>query len=148
MNRGDRRLNRPSAHRIEETFEMSRTFSILVALMVAMAIVSPPLLAHHGGAAYDQTKTVTLSGTVTELQFNNPHVLVFFDVKSGEGEAVHWSGWLTAPNKLARAGWTKRTLQAGDQITVSGNPQKNGGHVVQIRKLTAPDGKDLPLFEE
>ena len=138
----------PSGHRIQETFEMPRKLPVLIVLMIAAAIGSRPLLAHHGGAAYDQTKMVTLSGTVTELQFANPHVLVFFDVKSGEGEAVHWSGWLTAPNKLARAGWTKRTLQSGDQITVAGNPQKNGGHVVQIRKLTGADGKDLPLFEE
>lgn len=117
------------------------------AVAVALVIASQPVLGHHGGAAYDQTKPVTLSGTVTELQFANPHVLVFFDVKNGEGEQAHWSGWLTAPNKLARAGWTKRTLQPGDQVTITGNPQKNGGHVLQIRKLTGPDGKDLPLSE-
>jgi hypothetical protein len=128
--------------------DMTGRLVTAVAVAAALTIASRPLSAHHGGAAYDQTRTVTLAGTVTELQFANPHVLVYFDVKGGEGEAGKWSGWLTAPNKLSRAGWTKRTLQPGDQITVSGNPQKNGGHVVQIRKLTGPDGKDLPLFEE
>ena len=125
---------------------MNRHLSVLMTI-ATLALAASTVSAHHGGAAYDQSKTVTFAGTVTEMQFQNPHVLVFFDIKNG-AETEHWSGWLTAPNKLARAGWTKRTLQAGDQITVSGNPQKNGGHVVQIRKLTGPDGKDLPLFED
>ena len=54
----------------------------------------------------------------------------------------------TAPNKLARAGWTKRTLEPGDHIVVSGTPHKDGSHVIQIRKLVAPDGKDLQLNEQ
>lgn len=116
-------------------------------VIVACGAVSVPVLAHHGGAAFDQTQTLSFSATVTELQFTNPHVLVFFDVKK-DGATEKWSGWLTAPNKLARAGWTKRTLGPGDQITVSGTPHKGGSHVLQIRKLVAPDGKDLPLFEE
>jgi len=85
---------------------------------------------------------------VTELQFANPHVLVFFDVKTKEGAMEKWSGWLTAPNKLARAGWTKRTLGPGDQITIAGTPHKGGSRILQIRKLVSPDGKELPLFEE
>jgi hypothetical protein len=126
-----------------------RPKALLVATALFLAAASQPILGHHGGAAFDQTKKVTMSGTVTELQFANPHVLVFFDVKSGEGESAHWSGWLTAPNKLARAGWTKRTLQPGDHVTIVGNPHKNSEtHVLQIRQLTGPDGKDLPLFEE
>ena len=88
-----------------------------------------------------------LSGTVTELQFVNPHVVVVFDVDDGKGGVTHWSGWLTAPNKLQRAGWTKRTLNAGDRVMVEGNAHKNGSPVLQIRKLTGPDGKALPLTE-
>ena len=73
---------------------------------------------------------------------------MFFDVKDDKGTAVNWSGWLTAPNKLARAGWTKRTLGPGDKVTITGTPHKGGSKVVQIRKLIGPDGKELPLFEE
>jgi hypothetical protein len=123
----------------------------LAALMAAVvALAVQPVRAHHGGAAYDQAKPITLHGTITAMQFENPHVLLSFDVQ-GEGQGgapVKWSGWLTAPTKLTRAGWTKRTLSAGDRVTISGNPHKDGKPVIQIRKLIGPDGKDLPLFED
>jgi hypothetical protein len=102
--------------------------------------------AHHGGAAFDQGQTLTFTGTVTEMTFTNPHVLVYWDV-TRDGTTERWSGWLTAPTKLARAGWTKTTLKPGDKIEVSGTPHKGGSHILQIRKLVAPDGKALPLSE-
>jgi uncharacterized protein YdeI (BOF family) len=117
-------------------------------LAAAAIAMSPALSAHHGGAAFDQTKNVTFQGTMTELQFANPHVLLFFDVKNDKGETENWSGWLTAPTKLARAGWTKRTLEPGDKVTIEGRPHKAGSKVVQIRKLIGPDGMELALFEE
>jgi hypothetical protein len=123
---------------------MKQTFVMLAAALLVAAV---PVGAHHGGAAYDQTKTVTFDATVTEMQFANPHVLIFFDVMK-DGKAEKWSGWLTAPNKLARAGWTKRTLEPGDKIKVGGTPHKEGNPVLQIRSLVGPDGKELPLFEE
>jgi hypothetical protein len=102
--------------------EMRWRLFVLAALVV-LANASQSLGGHHGGAAFDQTKSVTLSGTMTELQFANPHVLLFFDVKENEGsDPVNWSGWLTAPNKLSRAGWTRRTLKRGDKVTITGNP--------------------------
>jgi hypothetical protein len=126
---------------------MNRTLLFALGIVAVFAVTSRPVLGHHGGAAFDQTKVTTLSGTVTELQFVNPHVVVVFDVDDGHGGVTHWSAWLTAPNKLQRAGWNKRTLQAGDHITVAGSAQKNGSPVLQVRKLTGPDGKDLPLSE-
>jgi hypothetical protein len=125
---------------------MSRNLSFLLALIVALAI-GAPAFAHHGGAAFDQTKTQTLQGTVTQLDFVNPHVVVWFDVKNQDGTTTKWSGRLTAPNKLQRAGWTKSTLKPGDQLTVVGNQQKNGSPVLQIRKIAGPEG-DLPTFEQ
>jgi hypothetical protein len=81
-----------------------RTTLLAIVAAVALGAAIGPVLAHHGGAAYDQTKTVTFDATVTEMQFANPHVLIFFDVKNAAGQTEKWSGWLTAPNKLARAG--------------------------------------------
>ncbi len=121
--------------------------SVFVATVAALAIASATIVAHHGGAAFDQSKTVTFNGTVTLMTFANPHVLVYWDVKEGEQTGVNWSGWLTAPNKLARAGWTKRTLSPGDKITVTGVPHKSGRHILQVRKLIGPEGKELPLSE-
>jgi Family of unknown function (DUF6152) len=124
---------------------MKRMF--LVGAIVVFAITSQVVAGHHGGAAYDQTKSVTFEGTVTEMQFANPHVLVYWDVKSGAQAGEKWSGWLTAPTKLARAGWNRKTLEPGDQIVVTGTPHKDGSHVLQIRNLVGPEGNPLPLSE-
>jgi len=125
---------------------MRKRLFVLV-LAVAAVVAAVQVGAHHGGAAFDQSQTRTFTGTVTELQFANPHVLVFFDARTSEGAVEQWSGWLTAPTKLARAGWTKKTLVPGDRIEITGTPHKGGSHILQIRKLVAPDGKELPLFE-
>ena len=125
---------------------MKRTLLFAVAAAL-VASLSTPLLAHHGGAAFDQTKTTSFDGVVTEMQFTNPHVLIYWTANVN-GKEEMWSGWLTAPNKLARAGWTKNTLKPGDHIQVSGTPHKSGSHILQIRKLVDPAGKELPLFEQ
>jgi hypothetical protein len=124
---------------------MKQRLLILAVAVVALAGAAQ-LGAHHGGAAFEQGKTVTFNGTVTEMTFANPHVLVYWEV-SKDGTTEKWSGWLTAPTKLARAGWTRTTLKPGDKIEVSGTPHKSGSHILQIRKLVAPDGKALPLSE-
>ena len=125
---------------------MNRILSFGVAL-AAVASLSAPVFAHHGGAAFDQTKNTSFNGVVTEMMFTNPHVLIYWTANV-DGKEEMWSGWLTAPNKLARAGWTKSTLKPGDHIQVSGTPHKSGSHILQIKKLVAPDGKELPLFEQ
>ena len=89
---------------------MTRKLSFVLGLVAVLLIGARPALAHHGGAAFDQTKQQTLQGTVTMLDFVNPHVVVWFDVANPDGTTTKWSGWLTAPNKLQRAGWTKHTL--------------------------------------
>ncbi len=121
---------------------------IAVPSVIAALLLARPLPAHHGAAAFDVTKMVTVKGTVTDFQYVNPHVQVYFDVRSDKGETEAWQGELTAPNKLSRAGWTKRTLKPGDMITVTGNPAQNGAHTLWIRKLIGPDGESLQLFED
>ena len=109
---------------------------------------SAPAFAHHGTAAFDTDRMVTVKGTITDFQYVNPHAQVYFTVKNDKGEDEAWQGELTAPNKLSRAGWTKHTLNPGDTVTVSGNPAKNGEHTLWIRKLIGPDGQSLQLFED
>lgn len=121
--------------------------ALLLTAAAALLVVTQPLFAHHGGAAFDDTKSVTFTGTVTEMNYSNPHVLVYWDVTEGEAAGKNWSGWLTAPNKLNRAGWTRKTLQAGDKITVTGTPHKSGLHIMFIRKLVGPDGNELRLTD-
>ncbi len=124
---------------------MKQRLFILGAALVALAGAAQ-VSAHHGGAAFDQAQTLTFKGTVTEMTFTNPHVLVYWEVTK-DGATQKWSGWLTAPTKLARAGWTRTTLKPGDKIEVSGIPHKGGSNILQIRRLVAPDGKALPLSE-
>jgi hypothetical protein len=119
---------------------------LILGVTIAALAGGASLAAHHGGAAFDQSQNLTFTGTVTEMTFTNPHVLVYWEV-SKDGTTEKWSGWLTAPTKLARAGWTRSTLKPGDTIEVSGIPHKGGSHILQIRKLVAPDGKALPLSE-
>src|ERR1700674_737312 len=120
-------------------------FTISVA---ALVIVSLPAFAHHGTAAYDTKNVVTVKGTMTDFRFINPHVQLYFDVKTDNGEVQKWAAELTAPNKLSRAGWDKYTLKPGDSITASGYVDKGDGHTMWINKLIGPDGEALHLFEE
>ena len=106
----------------------------------AVLVLSSPAFAHHGAANYDTEKSVTLTGTVTDLQFTNPHVLVSVNVKDpSTGKVVEWRGELTSPNRLSRSGWSKSTLKPGDQVTLSGSPSKSGAPTMSIRELKKGD---------
>src|SRR6266699_937808 len=118
---------------------------VLIFSVVAVLIVSVPAFAHHGTAAYDTKNIVTVKGTMTDFRFINPHVQLYFDVKNDKGEIEKWQAELTAPNKLARAGWDKHTLKPGDSITASGYVGKNDAHTMWINKLIGPDGEVLRL---
>jgi hypothetical protein len=115
-----------------------------VALTAIVFLISMPLWAHHGASEYDMTKIVSLHGTVTELQFVNPHTLLTFTVKNDGGKAIEWQGELPSPNLLTRRGWSRSTLKPGDQVTVIGAPAKNGEKGMQVKKLVFPDGHELP----
>ena len=115
-------------------------------LLTTAFLLSASALAHHGRAVYS-TDIITLEATVTEFRFVNPHVQVYFDITTEAGEIEHWQGELTAPNKLARGGWTKNTLQPGDQIRITGRAARNDGHSVAINEIIMPDGEAIPLWE-
>lgn len=128
--------------------QLTHRFLLVFAIVTAIFAVAAPVFAHHGTAAFDTSKPVTVKGTVTEFVFLNPHVQVYLDVKNEKGEVEKWQGELTAPNKLARAGWTKKTLQPGDMIEITGFRVASGGNTLWIRKLVDAHGESLPLFED
>lgn len=119
---------------------------LLAASVCAAVVLAMPAHAHHGGGGSDQAETFRFDATVTGLQFANPHVVLRFDVTK-DGSTRQWSGWLGAPGTLVRAGWTRRTLEPGDRITVEGRSPR-GGRFLQIRKLVDGHGRTLPLSEK
>jgi DNA/RNA endonuclease YhcR with UshA esterase domain len=115
----------------------------LIALGIGVLVTAGPLSAHHGTASYDTTKTVTVSGTVTEFKFVNPHVLIYWEVKDDMGNVERWIGERSGPNSLARnAGWTAKTIKPGDQVTITGRRSKNGSPAMAISKIIL-NGKEL-----
>ena len=123
---------------------MIKKIAVLVLAAVGVLAVSSTTYAHHGSAAYDMSKTVTVTGTVTGFDFVNPHVMISMDAKNDAGQVEHWQGELTSPNHLARAGWTKSTLKPGDQITLTGGAAKSGSTTMWIRKIVK-NGEELQL---
>ena len=86
-----------------------------------------PALAHHSFAMFDFERTVTLKGVVKELQWTNPHVILWVETSPAGGAAEVWSAELTSPGNLTRNGWTKRTLKPGDKVAVDISPLRDGG---------------------
>ena len=116
--------------------------SVLAIILLMMVL---PSFAHHGNAAYDTTKTVTVQGTITDFQFINPHVMVFFEAKNDKSNIEKWQGELTSPNHLMRTGWTRETLKPGYQVTFGGLRAKSGATTLWITKVVAADGHDISL---
>ena len=112
-------------------------------LIVGLSVLCVPAFAHHGGSEYDQDHPVTLKGSVTEFDWNNPHCQIFVDVKDDKGKVVSWSIETFAPAVMKRAGWSRETLHAGDEVTITVVPSKRGNPVGMVRKVVLPNGKEL-----
>ena len=95
-------------------------------LWAALLAPAGALWAHHGNSAYDETARVPIKGIVTEFVWTNPHSQIYVDVKDGTGKVVHWGLETNSPGILTRAGWTRRSLKAGDEVTIILCPAKNG----------------------
>src|SRR5687768_732969 len=116
------------------------TLGFIAAL--AAAVVAPAA-AHHSYAAFDRTKQVTLTGVVTEFQWNNPHAWIQIVVVDGRGRQTEWALECGSPNMMARTGWKRTTLKAGDKVTAVANPLKDGRPNGALVRITLPDGRVL-----
>jgi Family of unknown function (DUF6152) len=115
-----------------------RKFLVLATVLA----VAAPLLAHHGrGATYDMKKQVTLKGTVTEVSWRNPHVLIWMDVKDATGKVTNWGFENSNVSSLAREGYNRNTLRVGQEITAIVNPGSNGAPVGIVVRVILADGK-------
>lgn len=118
--------------------------ALLAGLACACVLAAPrPSLAHHSAAGVDQTRTVTIAGTLKEFKWANPHSWMDIDVTDDKGQTKVWSVEMTAPAYLARAGWTSKTVKPGDKVTVTVRPMKNGDPGGLFVSITLPDGRVL-----
>ena len=111
--------------------------------LLAVLLVSAPVFAHHGSAAFDVGKKLELRGTVTEWVWGNPHCWLKFDVKDESGITVNWVAETSNAADMIERGWSKQIFKAGDQITVTIEPVKNGKPVGRVLSVVLPNGKVL-----
>jgi len=115
-----------------------------VSLFVASAFLAAPLSAHHSFAAeYDGTKPITINGTVTKVEWTNPHARIYIDAKDDKGNVINWNIELGGPLQLNRLGWKRDSVKAGDVVKVDGYLAKDGSKMANARNVLFADGRKV-----
>ena len=122
---------------------MKANFSWACVLAGAILVTVAPVFAHHGVAAYDTVKQLTLTGTVKDWLWANPHCILQFDATDSHGQLTQWMMETGNPSDLVNNGWTRQALKPGDHITVTLQPAKNGKAIGRIVEVTLPNGQRL-----
>ena len=125
---------------------MPKNRRIIFALVIVVLMLSEMSFAHHGSAAFDMGKKVTMKGTVTEWVWANPHCFLKYDVKDDSGNVVHWVVETSNPPDMINSGWSKQSVGPGDQVTVTVEPVKNGRPVGHLLEVVLPNGKTLSAW--
>ena len=123
---------------------MCKPLFLLVSISVLFAATAPAIAHHSFAAEFDSSKPANLKGTVTKVEWANPHAWFFMDVKDDSGKVSNWGVELGSPNGLMRAGWNKNSLKPGDVVVVEGSRAKDGSNHANARFVTlASTGKKL-----
>lgn len=112
--------------------------------LLAATLTGVPAAAHHSfSAIFDASKPVTVTGTVTRVEWMNPHTWIYLDAKADGGAAEAWAFELGSPNRLMRYGWSQDSLTAGTRVTITGSRARDGSLKAAATDVTLPDGKQL-----
>lgn len=122
---------------------MRSKFCVLVTAL-GLLVSAVPVAAHHSfEAEYDSKKPVEVKGTVTKMEWMNPHARFYVDVKDESGKVTNWNFELGSPNVLKRQGWSRDSLKVGDMVTVEGYLAKDGSNLANARRVTLADGRKV-----
>jgi hypothetical protein len=114
----------------------------VLASLCVLALSAGTTLAHHSFAAeYDANKPVTLKGTVSKIEWTNPHARFYVDVRDEKGNVTNWNLELASPNVLVRNGWTRKSLNVGDEVVVEGSLARDGSKMANARAVRLADGR-------
>jgi hypothetical protein len=116
---------------------------LFISLAALMLVPAPPILAHHSFAAEYGSKPVTLTGTITQFVWMNPHTRIYLDVTNASGAVTRWECEGSAPGGLLRNGWSKGSLKPGDRVSIEGFPAKDRSNVCKARAVKLANGRRL-----
>src|SRR5947208_2607297 len=116
---------------------------LLSSLVILLAVMDASLSAHHSAVAYTQRSIVLKNATMTKVMWGHPHIILTFAVKEANGTLSTWNAESGSPGSVARVGWNRNSVKAGDAVTIELFPAKNGAHVGRLKKVTFPDGREL-----
>lgn len=115
-------------------------------LVLLLLVASGAAYAHHSFSMFDMKTTKSITGTVKQFEWTNPHTWLWIMVPNEKGELEQWGIEGMSPNFLGRRGWSKNTMKPGDKVTVEIHPLRNGEHGGTFLNVTLPDGKKLMMF--
>ncbi len=127
------------------TLKSARIIGLAIAAAAGLACAAPAV-AHHSFAMFDMAQTKTVSGTVTDFQWTNPHSWIWLEVPTSAGAGEQWGVEGMSPNFLERRGWSKNTLKVGDKVSVAIHPVRDGGKGGSFVSITLPDGKVMSMM--
>jgi len=129
--------------KMEEIMKVNprRTLALVLLTLSLIAASVGPIAAHHSTVPFDSTKQTTLTGTVKEFDWTNPHTWIWINVPNDKGGTDLWGVEGMSPNYLGRRGWTKSTIKPGEKITIVGRPMKDGSKAAMFMSATLANGK-------